>query len=560
MKARGNIIQRQILQVNLPAREQAFEIQNRISVLYQTRIVGVLDEVCTRVASPGEHLQIEELEIDLGSVCLSRLEEEFTEKISGLFYEELSGRAHEIRRTQRIQGIRAKGLGVRCVEERAVSGKVFKLELFGHFLRMGLLPWWAQREWAARLEEVLSDLLKEAPEELRILIEGELRHKDARHRLIHQFSDRLIANVVELLSSEKECSVRSWVRDLAEVHRQAQITHVSATDFRLLVWDTALTEMKPGRPKRFGENQFLDRVLEAIFRQYEGSYQAVVLSMQRAAKRLSASRAKLESSLPQLIVDRTSELQQQAGSPGVSGHAQPVKRSPEQKSDRPDAFENRSDEFLPIEQPHRPGEFEILSARSRPADRKTPGDSIEEGVEFVSEDLRPETVARAGQIYVENAGLVILWPHLSHFFGLVDLMENDKFIDETATVRAVHLLQYLATGEQETAECFLSLNKLLCGWAISGAVSKRIVLAESEKAESEQLLSTVISEWSALKNTSIGEFQKSFLQRAGVLAEERNRWLLKVERKPFDLLLERLPWGLSMIKLSWMKTLLCVEW
>jgi hypothetical protein len=69
-----------------------------------------------------------------------------------------------------------------------------------------------------------------------------------------------------------------------------------------------------------------------------------------------------------------------------------------------------------------------------------------------------------------------------------------------------------------------------------------------------------ILHWSALKSTSIDGFRHSFLIRHGVIVDQENKWLLKVEPKSFDLLLDQLPWGISMIKLSWMERVLAVEW
>ena len=164
------------------------------------------------------------------------------------------------------------------------------------------------------------------------------------------------------------------------------------------------------------------------------------------------------------------------------------------------------------------------------------------------------------EIYVENAGLVIVWPFMTHFFKTLSLLAEGNFVDNAARVRGVYLLQYLATGKEEFAEYLLPLNKLLCGWEMDEPIGPNYRLTDLEKSETHKLLEAIIGHWSALKRTSVEGFRTSFLQRNAVLIETMRHWLLRVERQPHDMLLERLPWGISMIRLSWVKKMLTVEW
>ena len=114
------------------------------------------------------------------------------------------------------------------------------------------------------------------------------------------------------------------------------------------------------------------------------------------------------------------------------------------------------------------------------------------------------------EIYIDNAGLILVWPYLGHFFQSVGLMNDGAFVDEESISGAIHLLQFLATGEEQTAEYFLPLNKLLCGLDLENPISKNFHLSKQEKEECEKLLKTVIKHWSALKNTSVMGFLKKF--------------------------------------------------
>lgn len=163
--------------------------------------------------------------------------------------------------------------------------------------------------------------------------------------------------------------------------------------------------------------------------------------------------------------------------------------------------------------------------------------------------------------HIQNAGLVLLSPYLGDFFKALGLVEQRAFVNEEAQQRAIHLTEFLATGELYPPEYHLILNKILCGWSLEETLPRKINLLESEQQEATQLLEAVIQNWSVLKNTSVAGLRETFLQRQGKLTfQNNNTWLLQVEHKPFDILLSQLPWGYAMIKHSWMPHLLRVEW
>ncbi len=163
-------------------------------------------------------------------------------------------------------------------------------------------------------------------------------------------------------------------------------------------------------------------------------------------------------------------------------------------------------------------------------------------------------------IYINNAGLILLHPFLQTLFEHLKLTVENKWLDKASQHKAVLILEFLATGNEEFEEFNLMLNKILCGIDIDEIVSTEIKLDDETKNECEVLLNTVITHWSALKNTSINGLRETFLQRNGKLSKVDNGWLLQVEQKPVDILLNKLPWGIKLIKLPWMNEMLYVEW
>lgn len=163
-------------------------------------------------------------------------------------------------------------------------------------------------------------------------------------------------------------------------------------------------------------------------------------------------------------------------------------------------------------------------------------------------------------IFLNNAGLVLLYPFLESFLGNFGLLENGRFKNTESQTLAIHLLHYLVAKTEQAPEYDLIIEKFLCNWNSDTPIARDVTLTQAMKDESEQLLSAAIRHWSALKNTSPDGLREGFLQREGklVLNDFQNR--LIVENKTQDVLLSFLPWGYSIVKLPWMKNILLVEW
>ena len=166
----------------------------------------------------------------------------------------------------------------------------------------------------------------------------------------------------------------------------------------------------------------------------------------------------------------------------------------------------------------------------------------------------------ADTVYVENSGLVILWPFLERFFGRLDLLDGGTFKDVAAQHRAAGLLQYLVTEDPTPPEYQMLLNKLLCGMEPEDLLDFGPAVTEVESEECTHLISAVIENAPVLHNMSHDGFRGSFLLRKGMLSAGDATWILRVERETFDVVLDRFPWSFSWVKLPWMEVPLGVEW
>ena len=163
-------------------------------------------------------------------------------------------------------------------------------------------------------------------------------------------------------------------------------------------------------------------------------------------------------------------------------------------------------------------------------------------------------------IYVKNAGLIILHPFLKPLFEQTNLSEKDLWISKESQQKAILLTQYLITGKTEIFENELVLNKVICGLPIENVVNTKLKISNLEIEKCLSLLEAVLDHWKSLKGSSVETVRETFLQRNGKLLLKNNKQELWVEEKGVDILMDQLPWGIGTIKTPWMTELLMCNW
>lgn len=180
----------------------------------------------------------------------------------------------------------------------------------------------------------------------------------------------------------------------------------------------------------------------------------------------------------------------------------------------------------------------------------------------------PETEAPAPEelpeaLTVGNAGLCLLAPWFVRLFAMLGWLDEErkKFRSTALKVRAVFLLQYLASGEEKAwREAELAFNRLLTALPGHVALQRYLLLSDEERQTADGMVAGVKANWPQMNGTSVEGFRGSFILRGGTLEQEEERWLLTVEEKAYDILLETVPWGFRQIRLPWLKKHVQVKW
>lgn len=198
--------------------------------------------------------------------------------------------------------------------------------------------------------------------------------------------------------------------------------------------------------------------------------------------------------------------------------------------------------------------------KSGQVDKQLETDVMEKLPDDLMEPLLTNDAPVSEKYIVHTAGLVLLAPFFRQFFTHLHLLDGKEWKDAESQYKAIHLARFLSTGEDQSPEYTLVFEKLLCGMNIAAPIPLEVEIREDEKNEAIELLRSVISSWTKLKNTSIGGLRETFLKRDGLLTRKENGWLLQVEQKTPDVLLESIPWSFHSLALSWNPYIIFTEW
>ena len=126
--------------------------------------------------------------------------------------------------------------------------------------------------------------------------------------------------------------------------------------------------------------------------------------------------------------------------------------------------------------------------------------------------------------------------------------------------KAILLTQYIVTGSLEFKEEELILNKIIFGVGVDYLVDCSIDLMDHELEICNSLLKSVLLNWKKMENTSVQTFRDSFLIRDGLLSNDKENFVLHVDKNPYDVLLSTLPWSIANVQTLFMKNKIIVNW
>ena len=610
MTPQRHTIKQQILELQVGSNIKAFELQNQLSELYRSKIIPLIDAYCNQFSDPDTLIRIDTLDIDLGEIDLQTLETDFVAKVKERLYEQLAEQLGsststpptDIPSVTRAVAARPDRSPENARSQPPTNPTASQLEIFSYFLRTGLLPWWCDALSPSDLEDCCEQLLRTSPVALKAVLQTQLKYAIPSQRLVNQFSDQTLINLTTLLAPTGSQWLRHYLQDMQTLMPQVEsLQGLPTRQLRLKFWQGIWGQLSFNpRPHSNANSAIRDNLLQ-LATSFQVKVSTFWQQMLSALEHLQTEGVRFESELPTVLSDRPSTTANtsapfQSAIDNLGNLLSALKdldNNPPLLSslrahidalwsqlnalrlETSSAFSNRAStqtlltdiETLVAElETHAPTVYDPLIEQIKavvPSIERSitsPARSLEVPASPNPFNQSVNSFSESEEIYIQNAGLILLWPFLTRFFETLNLVQANQFIDLQAAERAVLILQYLVNTATEIPEHWLPLNKLLCGLDLSAPVPATLDIAEIEQHECDTLLTAVIQNWSALKSTSIEGFRQTFLRREGILRVYRDDWLLQVEQKTYDILIDQLPWSIRVIKLPWMTQVLYSEW
>lgn len=452
MNDNTHIIQKVVFELDLPKGLNHFAVQQRLEQLLEEKLQPKLNLLFDQLAGPGQWIELDNLEIDLGELSIEQENEHWQERLYTSFAEALES-------------------ATSATSTQSKTRQQQQQDCLAYFLRQGYLPWWAD---SVDLEQLARQHILQQPGKLLTL----LRDRRMRRRWVLQFDRRIQSDFSNSLGIRLPLKLRlwqslfssAWMETATALYWYAvwEVAQQSASDFDHEKWETSL--------------------IRNLFDDESGIFSAEIRQNTKVAAMLSAPAQK---TLQDLLVKSAD-----GSGPATSSH----------------------------------------------------------------QDKSVEPEIESGGIYVPLAGTVLAHPFLPALFDKLGWLREDRFVDRAAQEKAVHLLYYIATQQQQPLEAELTLFKLLCGLKLDSPVPRMLNLSSTETGEAERMLQALIEHWPAVEGSSTEELRGTFFLREAKLVSNDLGWHLTVEQSGYDVLLARLPWGLSPIMHPWMERMIWVDW
>ncbi len=605
MSNQRHIIKRQRIELQVSNQADAQGLQNEVSRIYHQSLIPLIDQYCTELSSSDNLHRIALLEIDLGEINPNRMEKDLLAKLGPALRQALAAQISDLDKQAAPHN-----------QQNQPSPTGSQLELLAFFMRTGSLPWWADATQLSLLDDCLTDLIEHAPEALRHLLR-ELGQRSAyAHRLVAHYADERLADLAHILWPSEQVSL---AQDIQTLIKLVQILPISAgwsrRQLRRSFWQHLLhlsslgeTLSSDGVPS---ENSLPSMAGDAL---YQAMLRRVAADLGVQYSRLLAEMwAMIDQSRP------ASTNKHIAISSSLRMSLQRLHQAspPKKQASQSDSWLQLKVALQSLARHFHTGSQKDFLARLAGLDVQLSGQAITPATlqaifrllqDILSQEpisstasldclqvlaaldeaglpshdlvslrktfvLQPEATqqpidpfplnlhfSQADERYLDNAGLVILWPFLNRFFDNQGLLIERTFKDEAARQRAVGLLQVLAFGEAYFSEYHLPLNKVLCGMELMAVFDLDPPVSAEEIEGCTDLLQAVITQANILNNMSVSGFRGTFLLRKGILRTRDGVWLLQVERETYDVVLDRFPWSWEWVKLPWMTEPLRVEW
>lgn len=286
MRAAPQKIIRAVFELHFRGRERVSSIQNRVSAFAGNRFHAVMAEGLSGMGR-DRLLVFERVELDLGEVCISRLEDDLAAGIA------------------------------RCLKRWAFTASPSRSSLLPHFsddgsgrsndaTRQDSLEMRQQRagqrnSTTSGLSAAVAAALQEPADWSEFL--AALRENHAlRCRLADEISPKLLRRLAAALAPAEKPRIAEYAEEMIRLHERQPLLAVNVYVFRRALWEGIFCELAMRQPGGSNHSLFIQRILRRMARRHSCAYSEVANNLTLALKQ-NSSRAPLHDLLRQTAAE-----------------------------------------------------------------------------------------------------------------------------------------------------------------------------------------------------------------------------------------------------------------
>ncbi len=567
-----HIINKVFLEINTNSKEKGYYLKDHIDAFLQKEIFSFLEYYFDELDSKNHShsVQLENLNIDI-AINQNLDFEDFKEQI-------LKNITKQVEEVFEKKDGNTEGYKVIKKQEKETKS-------FFHFLETGTNTWWttSNHDFNAVKEKTFDEVLND--ENFSFKWNKTIQKPIARTRFIKQFSDSQIVTIIKkgILLKKNNAENTSKIIRIEAVKKYIK-TSISKKQLipnqRFLMWEIVVLSLLETsnfsvkqklsgliynvfefqKKKSFLEHKelFLKEIKNQIENQNElellADLDAVVLIIEKKLNQVILKEKGIETfskNQSSVKTEKNTNFEIENKKEPETGKIQENEETTIRDLDL--TFSKTKDKVVQKNDEN----TESISNTSKEKTENNQEEVIDKNeLSFVKQEYTLN--ADSSDLYLDNAGLVLIHPFMKSLFENCKLLNKDNTINNPEV--AAHLLHYAATGKEQDYENAMAFEKFLCNIPIAQPIERNIVLSEIMKKEVLAMLQAVLSNWDVMKTSSAELFQNEFLQRPGKLNIGDESPTIVIERKTQDILLEKLNWNLSIIKLAWKKRIIYVNW
>jgi len=268
-----HIVQYQVFDVAFTNAGRSYELQNKISDIFNNQLMDGMEQLFSRLVAADTLLTLGDVNIDIGNIPYNWIEYDLVDRILDELEHEINYRLALI---PSKNGDENSGQQLKKIE----SGYTDLLE---YFLLTGAIPWWATGELLNDPITIMEHLIAKDATILKQLIIKVGQHNYVRQRLVYQFSEQVIRNIITILEPGQAAFIFDYHTSVVYTHRQEKLIEgITNTEFDKALWLFILTYILVDRGSIFNQKIFVKSTLGQMAHHYNLSYPQILALLSKA--------------------------------------------------------------------------------------------------------------------------------------------------------------------------------------------------------------------------------------------------------------------------------------